>query len=132
MIQSIDVVGVFTVELNKYPVLFIEVKSPSSFYLDSKRKQADDQMRDRFRDLHTNLITPRIPAISAFGTRIAFYKYTAATNTVTLPAIAADPIFLNDVAPADRWNHDPLQANGIARMRQVAQDVRAMCEALDN
>ena len=39
-------------------------------------------------------------------------------------------IVLNHLAPADRWNYDILEADGIARMRQVAQDVRAMCEAL--
>ncbi|KAI0300334.1 hypothetical protein BC826DRAFT_950059 [Russula brevipes] len=114
------------------PFEIILIKPPSSFHLDSKRKQADDQMRDRFRDLRANLVTPRLPAISAFGTRVAFYEYIAATNAVTPPAIAADPIFLNDVAPADRWNYDLLEADGIARMRQVAQDVRAMCQALDN
>lgn len=130
--DAIDVVAIFTVEFNKHPVLFINVKSPSSFHLDSTRKQADDQMRDRFRDLRSNLVTPRLPAISAFGTRVAFYEYVAATNAVTPPAIAADPIFLNDMAPADRWNYDLLEANGIARMRQVAQDARAMCQALDN
>jgi len=130
--DAIDVVAMFTVELNRHPVLFIEVEPPSSFHLDSKRKQADDQMRNRFRDLRANLVTPHLPAISAFGTRVAFYEYIAATNAVTPPAIAADPIFLNDVAPADRWNYDLLEADGIARMRQVAQDVRAMCQALDN
>ena len=130
--DPIDAVAMFTVELDKHPVLFIEVKPPSSFHLDSKRKQADDQMRDSFRDLRANLVTPRLPGISAFGTRVAFYEYIAATSAVTPPAIPADPMFLNDVAPADRWNYDLLEADGIARMRQVAQDVRAMCQALDN
>jgi hypothetical protein len=44
-----------TSELDKHPVLFIEVKAPTSF---AKRKQADDQMRDIFRDLRHNLVTP--------------------------------------------------------------------------
>ena len=52
----------------------------------------------------------------------------AATNTLTPRAIAPDPTFLDDVAPADRWNYDLLGANGTARMRQVAQDVMAMCQ----
>ena len=130
--NAIDVVAMFTVEFNKHPVFFIEVKPPSSFHFDSKRKQADEQMRDRFRDLRPNIVTPRLPAISAFGTRVAFYEYIPATRGVTPPAIAADPMFLEDIAPADRWNYDLLEADGIARMRQVAQDVRAMCQALDN
>jgi hypothetical protein len=122
----------FTVELDKHPVLFIEVKAPASFVLDSKRKQADDQMRDLFRDLRHNLVTPRLPGISAFGTRMAFYEYVAATNTLTPRAISPDPVSLNDVAPAERWSYDLLEANGIAQMRQVTEDVRAMCQALNN
>jgi hypothetical protein len=81
--DSIDVVALFTVELNKHPVLFIEVKAPAPFVLDSKRKQPDDQMRDHFRDLRHNLVTPRLPGIGAFGTRMAFYEYVAATNSIT-------------------------------------------------
>ena len=129
---AIDVVALFTVELNKHPVLFIEVKPPASFALDSKRKQADDQMRDRFRDLRHNLVTPRLPGISVFGTRMAFYEYVAATNTLTPPAIVPDPDSLNDLAPAERWGYDLLETNGIAQMRQVAEDVKEMCQALND
>lgn len=129
---AIDAVALFTVELNKHPMLFIQVKSPSSFQFDSKRKLADDQMRERFRDLRPSVDTPRLPAISAFGTRLAFYEYTTATNAVTPPAIAADPIYLNDLAPAERWDCDLLQPEGTARMLQVVDDVKAMCQALNH
>ena len=128
--NAVDIVAMFTVEHNGHPVLFIQVH-PSSLRSVSERQQADKQIRDHFRDLSTNLITPRLPAICAFGTHIAFYEYTAATNTLTPPAIAPDPIVLNDVAPAGRWKYNVLKAGGITRMRQVAQDVRAMCGALN-
>ncbi len=77
----IDVVALFTVELDKHPVLFIEVKD----------------------------------------------EYVAATNTLTPRVISPDPVSLNDVAPAERWSYDLLEANGIAQMRQVTEDVKAMC-----
>jgi len=128
--DAIDIVALFVVELNKHPVFFIEVRPPGSFTLDSRRKQADEQMRDRFRDLRHALVTPRLPGISAFGTRLAFYEYVAATNSLTPRAIAPDDQFLTDVAPANRWDHDVLDANGTARVRQVVQDVIAMCQAL--
>jgi len=89
-------------------------------------------MRDRFRDLRHSLITPRLPGISAFGTRIAFYEYVTATHSLTPSAIAPSPTFFGDMVPADRWNYDLLEANGAARMREVAQDVMAMCQALNN
>ncbi|EAU85988.2 hypothetical protein CC1G_03011 [Coprinopsis cinerea okayama7 len=127
----IDVVALFTVELNKHPVFFIEVKPTASLNLDSKRKQADDQMRDRFRDLRHTLITPRLPAVSAFGTRLCFYEYTVATNAVVPAAIPADPLILNDVAPADRWDCDLLEADGAARFRQLVESVLEMCQAYE-
>ena len=110
--DSIDVVTLFVVELNKHPVLFIEVKSPRSFTLNSKRKEADDQMRDHFRALRNGVVTPRLPGISAFGTRLAFYEYVSATTRLTPPAIIPDPEYLNDVAPAGRWSDDLLDING--------------------
>ena len=128
----IDIVTLFIVQHNKHPVFFIEVKPRASIALDSKRKQADDQMRERFRDLRPNIVTPRLSGISAFGTQIAFYEYVAATKTLTPRAFTPDPTFLDDMAPADRWNYDLLEADGTARMRQVAQDVIAMCQALNN
>ena len=121
--DAIDVVALFIVELNKHPVFFIEVKAPAPFVFDSMRKRADDQMRDHFRDSRHSIVTPRLPGISAFGTRMAFYEYVAATNTLTTRPrpITPDPIFLNDVAPAERWNYDLLETNGIAKMRQVGR-----------
>ncbi|KAI0293113.1 hypothetical protein BC826DRAFT_911047, partial [Russula brevipes] len=91
---------------NKHPALFIQVKppGPASLALDSKRKEADDQMRGGFRPRSSPCRPP--------------------------PAIAPDPDYLNDVAPADRWNCDLLDANGIAQMCQVVQDVIAMNQAL--
>ncbi|KAH9979389.1 hypothetical protein BGW80DRAFT_1557073 [Lactifluus volemus] len=128
------VVKPFTVEVNKHPVLFIEVKPPASFALDSNRKRAEDQMRDHFRNLHENLVTPRLFGITAFGTRLAFYEYEAATKILPPPAIVQvrDSVTLDDAAPAERWDYDLLEPNGIARMRQVVQDVMTMCQALNN
>ncbi|TEB26002.1 hypothetical protein FA13DRAFT_1756488 [Coprinellus micaceus] len=98
--DAIYVVALFTVELNKHPVFFVEVKPPASFALDSKRKQADGRMRDRFRDLRRSVVTP-VSLLSAHS------------------------------APAcPSMTCDLLDADGIARVRQVAQDVRAMCQRL--
>jgi hypothetical protein len=47
-------------------------------------------MRDYFRDLRHNLVTPRLHGIiSAFGTRVTFFEYVAATNT---PRVRSPPI----------------------------------------
>jgi hypothetical protein len=61
---------------------------------------------------------------------MAFYEYVAASNTLTPRAISPDPVCLNDVVSAERWSYDLLKASGIARMRRVTEDVRAMCRSL--
>ena len=125
----VDVIASFTVEFDEHPLLFIEVKAPAPFALDSKRKQADNEMRDRISDLHPNVVTPRLHGISVFGTRMAFYEYVPATNRITPHRISLDPVYLNDLAPAERWSYDLLEAKGIAKMREVVEDVKAMCQA---
>ncbi|KAI9434362.1 hypothetical protein H4582DRAFT_1818693 [Lactarius indigo] len=132
--DSSDVVALFTVELNKHPVFFIQVHPPATFILDSKRRIADDQMRDRFRDFRHFLVTPRLPGISALGTRMAFYEYVVVHNGVTQRAIVPDPEFLNDVASIERWNCD----NSWGRRHQSHASAGperqgySMCQALDN
>lgn len=111
-------------ELDKRAVFFIRFKPPVTLFLDSKRKQADDRVRDHFRDFRHSLVTPCLPGISAFGTRMAFYEYVVANNRVTPRAITPDPDFLNDVAPVEQWNCDLLEDEGNNRMRQVVQDVK--------
>ncbi|KAF9499481.1 hypothetical protein BDN71DRAFT_186186 [Pleurotus eryngii] len=130
--DSIDVVATFTIEYNYHPVMFIKIKPPGTFDNDSKRKEADDQMRDRFLSLRRSLITPRMPAVSAFGTHLAFYEYEVATNAVAPPAIPADPFYLTDTAPAERWNYDVLDAAGFVRLCQVVEDVKQMCQAVNH
>ncbi|KAH9023689.1 hypothetical protein EDB85DRAFT_1870632 [Lactarius pseudohatsudake] len=66
--ESFDVIALFTVELNKHPVFFIQVKPPATLSFDSKRKQADDQMRDHFRDLRHSLVTPHLAPAWPFTT----------------------------------------------------------------
>jgi hypothetical protein len=133
--EGIDVVALFTVELinrlepNKRPVLFLEINAPAPLAFDTKRKQAEERMCDLLQDLreYPGLVTPRIPGIIAFGTRMAFYECVVATNKVTPRQITPDPVFLNGLAPVERWGYDVFQAKGIAQLRRVAEDVKAMC-----
>ncbi|KAK0222753.1 hypothetical protein EDD85DRAFT_254074 [Armillaria nabsnona] len=111
------VVAVFTVELNKHPALFIQVEGPESFRLDSKRQEADRQMRERFSDLHHDVVTPTLSGISAFGTRLSFYQYDKATSSLTPLAIAADLNIMNDAVPQNRWDCDILDAASAALVR---------------
>ncbi|KXN92763.1 hypothetical protein AN958_03274 [Leucoagaricus sp. SymC.cos] len=128
--ESLDVIALFTVEVDKRPVMFIELKPVASLTANSQRKYAEEQMRDHFLNIRNKAVIPHVPGISAFGTRIAFYDYNAATHAATPPAVPADPIRLNDTAPIERWNHDLLEPEGAARFREIVDQVKTMCQAL--
>ncbi|KAM6499747.1 hypothetical protein JOM56_005255 [Amanita muscaria] len=100
--ESIDLVAVLVVELDRHPVFFMEVRPPASFPYDSKREEADEQMRRRFRDLRQILAIPILYGISAFGTRLSFYEYDSATHVL-----------------------QPEQ--GANRLRKVINQVKEMC-----
>ena len=72
--SPVDVVVMFIVADEKHPVLFIEIKPPTAFDHISTRQRADDQIRQRCRGFRDNeLSAPNLFAISALGTRLAFY-----------------------------------------------------------
>jgi len=52
------------------PILFIEIKSPFGFNNDSRRAQADEQIRERFHQLRAYIKVRRLVGVSAFGTRL--------------------------------------------------------------
>ncbi|KAF4616645.1 hypothetical protein D9613_008327 [Agrocybe pediades] len=129
--ETTDTVATLTVEYRRHPVMFVQVKPSETVINDLERKEADDQLRVQFLDVMDRAVTPRIPGVIAFGTRLAFYEYVPATRKLTPPWIPEDPTYLNDVAPIERWNYDVLEAPGFARLRHETQSVIEMCQALN-
>lgn len=98
----------------------------------AKREKADNQMRDRFRELGSpNLPVPKLYGISAMGTCFSIYEYTKETNRVTPPSIPRDRDS-NDVAPQVRSNHKLLEADGEAKFRSIVAEVKAVAQAIGN
>ncbi|KIL56941.1 hypothetical protein M378DRAFT_423730 [Amanita muscaria Koide BX008] len=126
--ESIGIVAVLVVEVDRHPVFFMDVKPPISFLYDSKREEADEQMRRRFRDLRQLLAIPVLYGISAFGTRLSFYEYDPATHVLQPEQVLrSHPSILADVAPITRWDCDVLQQEGANRLRKVVNQVKEMC-----
>ena len=124
--ESIDFVTVLVVNLDRHPVFFIEVKPPSSLALPSKRQEADIQMRQRFTEFLDDPVIPVLYGVSAMGPILSVYKYDAVTGLMP-PQIPRDPVFVNDVAPKERWNCKILEDAGEQRLRDIVEEVKAMC-----
>lgn len=129
--QSIDFTTIYVVESTntRTPIFYLVIKPPVHINGMGRREQADTQMRDRVRDLMTELRIPKLHGVSALGVRLAFYRYDAATHGLEPPAIPRDPLFVNDTAPAVRWSVNLLSDEGYERLVQLATEVKNMARA---
>ena len=71
-------------------------------------------------------------AVSAIGTRLAFYSLDARNPRAAIvpAAIPRDPERVNDTAPVRLWAHDVLEAEGEAQLRAVVAEIKAGAEVL--
>lgn len=125
---TVDFTTVFIVEIAQHPVFFIEVKAASCFSSLSGRANADEQMRKRFTELIECLAIPSLHGISMLGPHLSFYTYSKSDNKLHPPCIPSDPVYVNDVAPAQRWNTEVMSEEGIRRFTEVADHVKLMVD----
>lgn len=111
---------IYIVRRRLCPVFFIEVKPIST------REKADNQMRD-ISIAGRNIVIPKLYGISAVGTRFTIHDYDKKTQAFNPAAIPCHPQSLTDVAPADRWAYELLEPAGEARMKELVEEIKAMC-----
>ncbi|KIJ53221.1 hypothetical protein M422DRAFT_25682 [Sphaerobolus stellatus SS14] len=123
---SIDFTTVFIVRKAFHPVFFIEIKPPADHARRSSRAAADGQMRTCFFDLVDAVQLPVLYGVSALGTRLCFYSYQSNDDALSPIRIDAKPLLMKDVTPADWWNIDLLSDEGVIKLTEVVNDVKAM------
>ena len=70
---SQDFTVYYIIRKRRVPVFFLELKTYASLSNPSARAQADDQMRDHFREfLSGSIPTPKLIGISSFGSQFLF------------------------------------------------------------
>lgn len=125
--DAVDYVVLFLICIESSPVFIVEVKNPNEFRLASKREETDLQMRQCFRDCAEMLRIPVLHGISAFGTKITFYKYYGSTRRLEPRRITPDPDMVTDTAPREWWSFDILEESGANQFRQIVAEVKEMC-----
>ena len=122
-----DFVPVLIVHVDQHPVFFMEIKPPSALLDNSKREEADEQMRRRFRDLGPVSTIPTLLGVSACGNHLSFHEYDAATSNVQPKQVPQTPgSAIADVVPMSRWDCDVLKPEGANRLRDVVKKVKEM------
>ena len=127
--ESVDFVAVL-IRINKIPVFMVEVKPPANFHLQSKRTDADEQLRRRLLETSVATKIPVLHGISAFGTKIAFYKFDPDTRYLEPRGVAHDPDFVKDTAPEEWWAFDILEEEGAKKFQDVVENVKETCSPL--
>jgi len=120
--DMVDLVMTYIVENNSRVVFFMEVKSPGDIRNPSTRARADDQMRQRYRELYFD-IDYVLHSISALGTKICFYKVSPPDASMEPEEIERDLKHVNDTAPKSRWNLDILEPEGETTLRAIAFEI---------
>ena len=126
--ESFGFVTVLVVTVARHPV-FVEVKPPASLALRSKRQEVDIQIRHHFTEFLDDPAIPVLYGISAMGPVLSIYKYDTVTGLMP-PQIPRDPIFVNDVAPKERWDCNILEDAGEQQLRGIVEKIKAMCAQL--
>ncbi|KAI9566177.1 hypothetical protein HD554DRAFT_2174636 [Boletus coccyginus] len=126
----------FEIFFKSWPVFVLELKQPAGLQYKSSRATADALIRMRVADRAGDRPVPILHGVSAFGTRLCFYRLDTSTindaaGILILPTGIPRPdrpTRMSDTAPMERWDCDVLEAEGETRLRAVVDLIKAACE----
>ncbi|KAF8804186.1 hypothetical protein BYT27DRAFT_7108114, partial [Phlegmacium glaucopus] len=113
------------------PVFFIEIKPPTHLSSIAARKDAENQVWNRFRQLAHLVQVPKLYGVSAMGRQLSYYTYKRASGAVE-PAALADSIdVIIDTAPIERqamnpWDTNIMQEEGRTRFVAIVEEIKQM------
>ena len=114
------------------PVLFVEIKDPTTIGKLYNRRQAHKQMLERFQQMGYDCLLDTFYGISAFGTLISIYSLNRENGEITPQYEEENPRRLNNNIPEDSWNIDILENDGAIRLNNVFNHIIEMCNHFEN
>jgi len=132
--DSIDFAVEYLITIEEHdqntPVLFIEIKDPTTLSSLASRRSANDQMIHRFEQLINTCHIPILYGISAFGTKILIYTLNIETGDLNPTFPPPHPHKININITKDTWNLDILENEGAVVLNNVFTHVMQMCNEL--
>ena len=119
---------IFAVARQKMPVFFLTVKPAPHISLTGSRASADWEMRKLLTHFHSLAKTPILHACSAVGLRLCHYKLITSSGELLPSEAPRSTRYIEDVAPAARWNIDILSEEGSASFLEIVAGVKSLCE----
>lgn len=94
----------------------------------SKRAEADAQIRHRFADLLEDCPISKLRAISAFGTKLAFYSADKVTRHIEPISIQNSINVITDTAPIQWWEeNDVLNKECSCKLLDIINTIKDDC-----
>ncbi|KAF8977019.1 hypothetical protein BDQ17DRAFT_1384215 [Cyathus striatus] len=123
--------------LGQSAILFVATKPAKFFNMPNKRKVADEEMRERLRQLSLcSTRAPKLFGVCAIGRNVAFYKYDRETGEITPPKIPQpDSVDIDgeepvDTAPIEWWSTNVMDEDGRAKFLELVEEVNSMVNEL--
>lgn len=133
-VVSVDFAVEYLVTIEEHdrntPILFIEIKDPTTLSSFSSRRDANEQMIHRFEQLISTCHIPILYGISAFGTKILIYTLNIETGNLTPTFPPPHPRKININIKEDAWNLDILENEGAVVLNNIFTHVIQMCNKL--
>ncbi|KAH9475287.1 hypothetical protein JR316_0012398 [Psilocybe cubensis] len=120
----------FTVYYRNSPVFLLDLHAYPTLSRISARENADDHIRIHVRDLLPFCPLPTLHAMSAFGTRLAFYTASAGNSIMPARMPPTPGQDCQDTTPSDWWDCDLMEDDGAIRLKEVVNKIRNQCENL--
>lgn len=108
------------------PVFFIEIKPPTHLSSISTRKDAENQVRNRFGQLAHLVRIPRLYGVSAIGRQLSYHTYERASGAVDPVVLADSTNVIADTAPIERWDTDIMQEEGCTKFVAIVEEIKKM------
>jgi hypothetical protein len=108
------------------PVFFIEIKPPTHLSSISARKDAENQVRNRFGQLAHLVRIPKLYGVSAIGRQLSYYTYEWASGAVDPIALADSINVIVDTAPIERWDTNIMQEEGRTKFVAIVEEIKQM------
>lgn len=114
------------------PVFILEHRAPQEMIrFCTQRDRADLQLRQRIEDLRPECPLPVLHAVSAFGTKLCFYKMHR--DQPIQPSFIPNPESVRDLkgtAPQKWWDCNVLQKEGEKRFKSMVEEIKQACATL--
>lgn len=131
--SSVDFVVTLFVAVRSTVIFLLEIKPPRDLRHGSKRRAADEQISCRFRDTQEEVHVPVVHAVSAFGTKLAFFEYHKESRRIKPARLPEEgPDVISDTVPETWWDSDITEQAGAAKFQAVIDKVMRLSVAFQN